>query len=82
MFLATGNHPTSKYVTAQEDWKASGMIGGAAVGVVKKEIALVASLFLGVDALDISLRNSQRDTDLRGEIIYVPVNHNVYLEER
>ena len=55
---------------------------GAAVGVEEEKIVLVAGLFLGVGALGLSLRRSQRDPDFRGEIIYVPVNHNVYLEER
>jgi hypothetical protein len=32
-----------------------------------------AGLFLGVGALGLSLRRSQRDADFRGEIIYVPV---------
>jgi hypothetical protein len=44
------------------------------VGVAKAEIALVAGLFLGVGALGVSLRSSQRDTDFRSEIIYVPVS--------
>jgi len=46
-----------------------------AVGVAEEERARAGiGLLVGVGALGFSLRNSQRDPDCRGEIIYVPVN--------